>query len=93
MKEIVILGGPNGAGKTTTARKLLPKFPNIQEFLNADEFARAISPLNPESAAFAAGRKLLERMRELVALDRSFGVETTLSGRSYLPLLKQCRKV
>lgn len=92
MKEIVILSGPNGAGKTTTARKLLPKFPSIQEFLNADEFARAISPLKPESSAFAAGRKLLERMRELVALDRSFGVETTLSGRSYLPLLKHCRE-
>lgn len=47
MKEIVILGGPKGAGKTTVARKLLPKFPEVHEFLNADEFARAISPENP----------------------------------------------
>jgi predicted ABC-type ATPase len=44
VKEIMILAGPNGAGKTTAARKLLPKFPGIKEFLNADELARAISP-------------------------------------------------
>ena len=71
MKEIVILGGPNGAGKTTAAKKLLAKFPSVQEFLNADEFARVISPRNPESVAFAAGRKLLERMQELIAAGAS----------------------
>lgn len=91
MKEIVILGGPNGAGKTTAARTLMPKFPNLVEFLNADEFARAISPGRPEHAGFAAGRKMLERMRELIALKESFGLESTLSGRTYLPLLKRCR--
>lgn len=58
MKEIVILGGPNGAGKTTAARKLLPKIPSIKEFLNADEFARLLSPENPESVSFTAGRKM-----------------------------------
>lgn len=92
MKEIVILGGPNGAGKTTAARKLLPKFPSVREFLNADEFARVISPNDIDSAAFAAGRKMLERMRELVAMNRSFGFESTLSGRSYLRLLKGCKQ-
>lgn len=92
MKEIVILAGPNGAGKTTAARKLLPKFPNVREFLNADEFARAICPEDPGSAAFAAGRSVLERMRELVALNLSFGVETTLSGKSYLRLLQLCKQ-
>ena len=92
MKEIVILGGPNGAGKTTAARVLLPKFPNVHEFLNADEFARAICPKNPESAALAAGRRMLEKTRELVGLNRSFGIETTLSGRSYLHLFRRCKQ-
>ena len=92
MKEIVILGGPNGAGKTTLARKLLPKFPGLSEFLNADEFARAICPESPESADFAAGRRMLERMRELIALNQSFGFESTLSGRSYLRLLRRCKQ-
>jgi predicted ABC-type ATPase len=92
VKEIMILAGPNGAGKTTAARKLLPKFPGIKEFLNADELARAISPEEPESVAFAAGRSLLAHVRELVALNQSFGLESTLSGRSYLRLLKQCKQ-
>ncbi len=79
MKEIVILTGPNGAGKTTAARRLLPKFSSIQDFLNADEFARAIFPQDSESAAFAAGRRMLMRMRELIARNQSFGFESTLS--------------
>lgn len=92
MKEIVILGGPNGAGKTTAAKKLLPRFPAVQEFLNADEFARAISPNDVERAAFAAGRKMLERMQELIVAGISFGLESTLSGRSYVRILKDCKR-
>jgi len=59
VKEIVIPGGPNGAGKTTAARILLPEFLALYQFLNADEMARRISPDDPDSAAFAAGRELL----------------------------------
>jgi predicted ABC-type ATPase len=91
MKEIVILGGPNGAGKTTAARVLLPEFFRLHEFLNADEIAREISPNDVEGAAFAAGRRMIERMRDSVAGGRSFGFETTCSGKSYLPLLERCK--
>ncbi len=92
MKEIVILGGPNGAGKTTAARKLLLKFPQVREFLNADEFAREIAPQDVASASIAAGRKMLMRMNELVTLGVSFGFESTLSGKSYVRLLKNCKQ-
>jgi predicted ABC-type ATPase len=91
MKDIVILGGPNGAGKTTTARVLLPEFYSQCAYLNADEIAREISPLDVESAAFSAGRRLIERMRSLVREGRGFAFETTCSGKSYLPLLRECR--
>jgi len=92
LKEIVILGGPNGAGKTTGARLVLPEFFQCnEEFLNADEIARKISPHAPESAAFAAGRELLERMKQLIGQGQSFAVETTCSGRSYIPILKDCK--
>jgi predicted ABC-type ATPase len=90
-REIVILGGPNGAGKTTAAHAFLPKFLHLHDFLNADEIARQIAPENPEKAAFAAGRELLERMRRLIEENRSFAFETTCSGRTYVPILRGCR--
>jgi predicted ABC-type ATPase len=91
MKDIVILGGPNGAGKTTAARVLLPEFFDLHPFLNADDFAREISPGNVESAALAAGRILIERMRALAREGKSFAFETTLSGKTLIPLLKACK--
>jgi predicted ABC-type ATPase len=92
VKEIVLIGGPNGAGKTSTARELLPVFFAACEYLNADEIARNISPENVDSAAFAAGRVLIERMRWLVSRSQCFALETTCSGKSYISLLRECRK-
>jgi predicted ABC-type ATPase len=91
VKDIVILGGPNGAGKTTAARALLPQELDISEFVNADEIARGLSPFNAEGAALAAGRLMLERMRNLVRVGQSFAFETTCSGRNYLNLIRQCK--
>ncbi len=91
MKELVILGGPNGAGKTTAAQDLLPKALGIQEFVNADEIARGLSPFNPNAAAVAAGRLMVERIRALAAAGESFAFETTCAGRGRVRLLKQCR--
>jgi predicted ABC-type ATPase len=91
LKEIVLLGGPNGAGKTTAARVLLPEFFELNPFLNADDIARSISPDDVEAAAFAAGRRMIERMRELVREGRSFAFESTLAGKSYVPMLEGCR--
>lgn len=90
MKEIVLIGGPNGAGKTTAARVLLADFFKLHEFLNADEIAREIAPQDVESASLAAGRRMIERMRDLVWRGESFGFETTCAGRSYLGLLERC---
>lgn len=69
----------------------MPKFLADHEYLNADEIARGISPERPESVQMAAGRLLLRRIHELIDRDKSFAVETTCSGRSYIPLLQGCR--
>jgi predicted ABC-type ATPase len=56
MKEIVLLGGPNGAGKTTAAKVLLPsRLLVVGAYLNADEIARELNPVDPESVALRAG--------------------------------------
>jgi predicted ABC-type ATPase len=92
LKEIVIIGGPNGAGKTTLARVLLREFLELHPYLNADEITRELRPEDVESAAFAAGRQMIEKMRVLVVEGQSFAFETTCSGKSYLRLLERCKQ-
>jgi predicted ABC-type ATPase len=91
-KDVVMIGGPNGAGKTTTATTMLPKELRIQEFVNADEIARGLSPFNPEGSALAAGRLMIERIHELISRGESFAFETTCSGRTHAKTLLRCRE-
>jgi predicted ABC-type ATPase len=37
----------------------------VQEFVNADAIASGLSAFSPESAAFQAGRLMLDRLAEL----------------------------
>ncbi|KAB0672011.1 Zeta toxin family protein [Oryzomonas sagensis] len=89
--KIVIIAGPNGAGKTTFAREFLPHEANCPDFINADLIAAGLSPFRPEAAAFRAGRLMLEEMHEKILNNKSFAFETTLSGRTYVKLLRECR--
>jgi len=85
---VVIIGGPNGAGKTTISREVLANTLGITEFVNADTIAAGLSGFNPEGAAFAAGRVMLNRMRELAATRTNFSFESTLSSRTFAPWLR-----
>jgi predicted ABC-type ATPase len=89
VKDIVVLGGPNGAGKTTAAQVLVPQALEIREFVNADDIARGLSPFNPDRAAFAAGRLMIDRMRDLARSEQSFAFETTCSGRRHADFLRR----
>ncbi len=61
MSEIFI-AGCNGAGKTTAAYMLLPKVFKTVEFVNADEIAKGLSPLNPTGVSFQAAKIMLGRI-------------------------------
>ena len=76
MKKIIIIAGPNGAGKTTFARDFLPAEAQTLRFINADLIAAGLAPFNPESAAFTAGRLMLEEIDECVDAGHSFAFET-----------------
>lgn len=91
MKTLYIIAGCNGAGKTTASYTILPEIWKCKEFVNADEIARGISPFNPDSVAFRAGRIMLERIDELLANGESFSIETTLSTRSYVSLVRKAQ--
>ena len=87
---LCIIGGCNGAGKTTLARALLPRM-GLMRFLNADEIARGISPLDPTLTAFKAGRLLIEEARSLLKAKASFAIESTLSGRTYVAMIRKAQ--
>ncbi len=86
---VVVIAGPNGAGKSTTAPELLRRALQVQEFVNADTIALGLSALRPETAAFAAGRVMLARLKYLARVRADFAFETTLASRSFAPWLDQ----
>lgn len=92
MKKILIIAGPNGAGKTTFAGEFLPHEAECPEFVNADLIAAGLSPFQPDQAALAAGRLMLERIADLVAARKSFAFETTLSTRAYVRQIPQWQR-
>jgi predicted ABC-type ATPase len=85
--SVVVLAGPNGAGKSTAAPALLRGVLGVNEFVNADVIAQGLSAFDPGSAALAAGRIMLVRVRELATARDRFAFETTLASRSFAPWL------
>lgn len=90
---IYLIAGCNGAGKTTFAREFLPKEAKTLHFLNADEMARGISPLKPSAGAMRAGRLLLTEIGESLKRRETFGLESTLSGKTYIRLFRHAREL
>ncbi len=83
---------PNGSGKTTLAREFLPRGIHCLNFLNADLLALGLSPFDATEASLRAGRLLLAEFDRNVAQRLSFGLETTLSGRTYLGRFKEAKQ-
>jgi predicted ABC-type ATPase len=85
---VLVIGGPNGAGKTTISRRTIAERAGVAEFVNADAIALGLSAFDPDRAAMAAGRVMLERLRALAAMRASFAFESTLASRSFAPWLR-----
>ena len=62
----------------------LPQIFGCSHFINVDEIAHGISPLDPRSALVRAGRIFLDLLEERLQQREDFSFETTLSGRSNL---------
>ena len=84
-----IIAGPNGAGKTTFALTYLPETAHCRNFVNADLIAAGLSPLSPERERVAASRLFLAEIRQYIKRREEFAFETTLSGRTYLKLIRE----
>lgn len=92
MPDLYIIAGPNGAGKTTASMTILPDVLHIKEFINADAIAAGISPYNVEDVAFQAARIMLERIDLMITEQKDFAIETTLSTKSYLNLIREAQE-
>jgi predicted ABC-type ATPase len=89
---IYLFAGCNGAGKTTFARAYLTAgFDTPPRFLNAEEIARGLSPLAPESVALKAGKLLLSEIDGCLRTNQSFAIESTLSGHAQVGILARAR--
>ncbi len=86
--SLIALAGPNGAGKSTAGPALLKDTLGVTEFVNADLIAQGLSPFAPQTAAVAAGRIMLTRLRHLARRRATFAFETTLAGRAYAPWIR-----
>jgi predicted ABC-type ATPase len=87
--NLVVLAGPNGAGKSTAANRLLGNAFRVEHFVNADEIAKGLSAFRTGDAAMAAGRVMLQRLKELAAERSSFAFETTLASRTFAPWIAE----
>lgn len=87
-----VVAGPNGAGKTTFALKYLPRIVSCHDFINADEIAKGLSPLDYEAELLRASKIFLETLNRKITERNDFAFETTLSGRTYLPRIVEWRK-
>ncbi|MGM9763419.1 MAG: AAA family ATPase [Candidatus Cryptobacteroides sp.] len=90
--KLYIISGCNGSGKTTASYTMLPEMLECTEFVNSDEFAKGLSPFNPEKAAIQASRFMLLKIRYLLARKKDFGIETTLATRTLIKTIKRAQE-
>lgn len=93
MPNLYIIAGCNGAGKTTASYTVLPEMLNCKGFVNADEIAKGLSPFQPETVSFHAGRIMLERIAELIDQKVDFAFETTLTTLSYKSTITLAKEI
>jgi predicted ABC-type ATPase len=96
-----LIAGPNGAGKTTYAFRHIRQVSGSVRFVNLDEIARGISPLEPGAGRIEAARIALSQISSWLAepkggtnldLRKSFSIETTLSGLTHLRTIEAAQR-
>ena len=92
MPKLYIISGCNGSGKTTASYTLLPEMWECKYFVNSDEFAKGLSPFDPDKASLSAGRFMVKRINYLLERKEDFCIETTLSSRTLMNTIETARE-
>ena len=90
MPQLVILAGPNGAGKSTVAEFLIANG-SIGDCVNADIIAKGMAAADGRSSDIAAGRILLQVVREALMRRQSVAFESTMSGLTWRKLISDAK--
>lgn len=91
MPRLFIISGCNGSGKTTASYSMLPELLECTQFVNSDEFAKSLSPFDPDSASVSAGRYMLLKIKYLFDRNEDFCIESTLATRSLLRMVREAK--
>ena len=90
------VAGANGVGKTSFAFRQIAKISGSKSFVNLDEIARGLSPLDPEAERVRAGRIALNILNETLSSRnveaKSLTVETTLSGKTHFKTIETAHR-
>ncbi len=89
-KLLYIIAGANGCGKSTLAEVLLREKNLV--FLNADEIAKEISPNAINSVPISAGKEYFKRLENFFKQNKSFAIESTLSGNNIIRIIEKAKK-
>ena len=89
-KRIILIAGANGSGKSTLAEIILKE--KSLEFLNADEIAQEISPEAVDKVPITAGKEYIKRLNNYFDNNKSFAVESTLSGKNIISIINRAKK-
>jgi predicted ABC-type ATPase len=92
LPTFTVVAGANGAGKSTLTRLGREGFQD-SAILDPDVIARSMQEIGDESSsAIDAGRMVLRLSENLLAGRQSFLVETTLSGNTYLRMMRRAKE-
>ena len=89
-----LVAGPNGAGKSTMSATIKKRFPSVQ-IIDPDYIAKDMtgSFSSVDQERIPAGRQTLLLVKQHIEEGKSFVVESTISGSSYIKYAKQARNV
>jgi len=91
VKRLYILAGANGSGKSTISKVLLPSEGFV--YVNPDDIAKDLNPADPTAAKICAGKETLRRINEYFDRGMSFAIESTLSGFTYVDMIKRAKAI
>jgi predicted ABC-type ATPase len=93
MPTFTVVAGANGSGKTTLTKWAREEFQE-SPVLDPDAIARSLQATGTNSgSAIDAGREVLSMAERLLDGGQSFTVETTLSGNTYLRMMKRAKEL